>query len=157
MAGDDGYMILPDGQRVTDMNGPVLLEPGKQALVGPDGKVLLNDNGDVVTVPANCSVQRSAAPKIKRPTSIIEEVVAQEKAITGKISHLPLPFNTVIKHLTNCTLPFLTAESMSPQQSVSNEYPSVPRAAPRLRGAYAEVGTPTSPPPLPSTLPPGNK
>lgn len=32
---------------------------------------------------------------------------------------------------------------------------TLPRAAARARGAYAEAGTPTSPPPLPSTLPPG--
>lgn len=34
---------------------------------------------------------------------------------------------------------------------------SLPRAAPRAapRGVFAEAGTPTSPPPLPSTLPPG--
>lgn len=34
---------------------------------------------------------------------------------------------------------------------------SIPRAAPRAapRGVFAEAGTPTSPPPLPSTLPPG--
>ena len=49
-----------------------------------------------------------------------------------------------------------TAEAALEQQSYEPTA-SLPRAAPRAapRGVYAEAGTPTSPPPLPSTLPPG--
>lgn len=47
-AGEDGYIMLPDGTRVTDLNGsPVLLLPGQSALVGPDGKALLDGNAEV--------------------------------------------------------------------------------------------------------------
>jgi len=47
-AGEDGYMYMPDGQRVTDVNGsPVLLAPGQSALIGPDGKAVVDENGEV--------------------------------------------------------------------------------------------------------------
>ena len=40
--------MLPDGQRVMDMNGsPVMLAPGQNALVGPDGRPVLDGNGEV--------------------------------------------------------------------------------------------------------------
>ena len=46
--GDEGFISLPDGRRVTDASGALLtLPPGQHILIGPDGKALLDGNGEV--------------------------------------------------------------------------------------------------------------
>lgn len=47
-AGADGHLVLPDGQYASDVNGAVVLLPaGECALIGPDGKALVDPKGEV--------------------------------------------------------------------------------------------------------------
>lgn len=45
---EDGFLTLPDGEHVRDRSGALLiLPPGQCTLVGPDGKPVLDTNGQV--------------------------------------------------------------------------------------------------------------
>lgn len=47
-ADEEGYMLLPDSQRVMDQNGaPLQMSPGQSVLIGPDNKPVLDQNGEV--------------------------------------------------------------------------------------------------------------
>ena len=47
-ADEEGYMVLPDSQRVMDQTGaPLQVSPGQNVLVGPDNKPVLDQNGEV--------------------------------------------------------------------------------------------------------------
>ena len=45
----------------------------------------------VMTVPANCSVQNAPAPPLKRP-QVLEELIAQEQAIEGESNRVILNY-----------------------------------------------------------------